>query len=497
MAWYDTTPLGRVLNRFSQDIALVDLQMPRIYEFTMQHFTIVALGTFGASVLAWPVLLLLLLVAFPLFKLQSRYNAVALNLQRLMLMATSPVMSQVSSFLIARDTIRAFRREKYFVSDFIRSMDDFYKSYYWIHSLDRLCMSIFSVFFVPCLMLSLGAAVLSLVSFEMLTPELGGMALALSIGLAQRLVLYLWCWSTFEKFFGAAQRIAEYAALKWEGSQKDHDDWKKAYDQPSLTDQGSQLALVMKDVSLRYQPGLPLVSNGLNLTVRAGERIGICGRTGSGKSTLFLACFRLVEMDAGDIEIWGRSVTSLTLPELRSNLAIVPQDPLMFSGTLRFNLDFQGHHSDEEIWAALRLARLDRLVMDMPLKLDEPVEEKGSNFSAGTVQLICIARILMAHQRIVFLDECTANVDMNTDSEVQKAVRSACQDCAVICIAHRLQTIMDYDQLAVLDKGKVVEFGPPKELLRSDGAFSALVSSSGDKSREVHEDESEKTFFSL
>lgn len=494
MAWYDTTPLGRVLNRFSQDMALVDLQMPRIYEFTMQHFTIVVLGTFGASMLAWPVLLLLLLVAFPLFILQSRYNAVALNLQRLMLMATSPVMSQVSSFLIARDTIRAFRRENFFVSDFIRSMDDFYKSYYWIHSLDRLCMSIFSVFFVPFLMLSLGAAVLSLVALEMLTPELGGMALALSIGLAQRLVLYLWCWSTFEKFFGAAQRIAEYAALKWEGSQKDHDDWKKAYDQPSLTDQG-QLALVMKDVSLRYQPGLPLVLNSLTLTVRAGERMGICGRTGSGKSTLFLACFRLVEMDAGEIEIWGRSVTSLTLPELRSNLAIVPQDPLMFSGTLRFNLDFQGHHSDEEIWAALRLARLDGLVMDMPLKLDEPVEEKGSNFSAGTVQLICIARILMAHQRIVFLDECTANVDMNTDSEVQKAVRSACQDCAVICIAHRLQTIMDYDQLAVLDKGKVVEFGPPQDLLRSDGAFSALASSSGDKSR-VHE-ENEKTFFSL
>eukprot|EP00438_Fugacium_kawagutii_P005023 Skav210052 [mRNA] locus=scaffold1016:204925:207016:+ [translate_table: standard] len=177
------------------------------------------------------------------------------------------VMSQVSSFLIARDTIRAFRRERHFVADFIHSMDDFYRSYYWIHGLDRsleapqlgegLTMSIFTVFFVPALMLCLGGAVLCLIHLDLLTPELGGMALALSIGLAQnlgaergrsaktlshatalvggcakRITLYLWCWSTFEKFFGAAQRVAEYAALKWEGSQKDHDAWRKPLDQP-------------------------------------------------------------------------------------------------------------------------------------------------------------------------------------------------------------------------------------------------------------------------
>jgi len=138
-----------------------------------------------------------------------------------MLMATSPVMSQVSSFLIARDTIRAFRRERHFVADFIGAMDKYYGSYYWIHSLDRLAMSIFTVFFVPLLTLCLGGSVVLLIYLDMLTPELGGMALALSIGLAQRIPLYLWCWSNFEKFFGAAQRVSEYAALKWEGSKRE------------------------------------------------------------------------------------------------------------------------------------------------------------------------------------------------------------------------------------------------------------------------------------
>lgn len=312
--------------------------------------------------------------------------------------------------------------------------------------------------------------------------------MALTVGLAQRIPLYLWCWSTFEKFFGGAQRVAEYASLAWEGDKQDHDYWKQGLpvkSQGRAGGAGSPVALELREVFLRYQPGLPLTLQGLSLAVRPGERVGICGRTGSGKSTLFLACFRMVEAEGGEIHVWGQSAKSLPLPELRASMAIVPQDPLMFSGSLRSNLDLHGQHSDAELLAALRLAHLEEQVHGMPQKLDEPVQEKGSNFSAGTVQLICIARLLLAKQRIVFLDECTASVDLKTDAQVQSAIRSACGDCAILCIAHRLDTIIDYDRLAVLDSGRVIETGSPSELLQQQGAFTGLVASMGDAGAEI------------
>ncbi|CAE7032848.1 ABCC2 [Symbiodinium sp. KB8] len=171
--WYDTTPLGRVLNRFSQDISLMDLQMPRLFEFAMQHFAVVFVGIIGASVLAWPALLVLLLIGWPLRRLQDRYGSVALNLQRLMLMATSPVMSQVSGFLLAMDTIRAFRRERHFVKRFFETMDGYYKTYYWIHAVDRLAMGLQIAVCVPFITLCLGASVMLLVYAGSLSPEPG------------------------------------------------------------------------------------------------------------------------------------------------------------------------------------------------------------------------------------------------------------------------------------------------------------------------------------
>ncbi|CAE7247979.1 Abcc1 [Symbiodinium sp. CCMP2592] len=488
LKWYDTTPLGRVLNRFSQDISLMDLQMPRLFEFAMQHFTVVFVGIIGASVLAWPALLVLLLIGWPIRRLQDRYGSVALNLQRLMLMATSPVMSQVSGFLLAMDTIRAFRRERHFVKRFFETMDGYYKTYYWIHAVDRLAMGLQIAVCVPFITLCLGASVVLLVYAGSLTPELGGLGLALTVGLAQRIPLYLWCWSTFEKFFGGAQRVAEYAGLPWEGDKQDHDYWKEGLHVKSaekVVPGSNAVALELREVFLRYQPGLPLTLQGMSLAVRPGERLGICGRTGSGKSTLFLACFRMVEAEEGEIRVWGQSAKSLPLPELRASMAIVPQGPLMFSGSLRSNLDLHGQYSDAELLAALRLAHLEEQVQGMPGKLDEPVQEKGSNFSAGTVQLICIARLLLAKQRIVFLDECTASVDLKTDAQVQSAIRSACGDCAILCIAHRLDTIIDYDRLAVLDSGRVIETGSPSELLRQEGSFTSLVASMGDAGAEI------------
>jgi len=482
MTWYDTTPLGRVLNRFSQDVALTDLQMPRLFEFTMQHASVVIVGLFGAGTMAWPTLIVIVPIGFPLWRLHQSYGAVSVHLQRIMLSATSPVMSQASSFLIALDTIRAFGREKLFAARFRTAMADYGRTYYWIHATDRLAMTVLTVFCVPLLTLLLGMAVILLARTGMLSPDLGGLALSMSNALAQRIPLFLWCASTLEKFFGGAQRMAEYADLPWEGGKADHAAWISgcAKTDDTSPDILATPALKLDNVHLRYQPDLPLVLCGLSLEVQPGERLGVCGRTGSGKSTLFLACFRMVEVDRGAISVFGRDASSLPLPVLRSQLAIVPQDPLMFSGTVQSNLDFHGRHTEEEVWQALKLASLEAQIRSLPSGLQEPVQEKGSNFSGGTVQLLCIARILLARQRIVFLDECTASVDLQTDATVQAAVQYAFKGCAVICIAHRLRTIIDYDRIACLDKGCVTEVGSPYDLLQNDGLFSRLVASAGE-----------------
>jgi len=304
------------------------------------------------------------------------------------------------------------------------------------------------------------------------------LALALCCGLSLRIPVWMWNMSITEKLLGGVQRVREYAELPWEGGSSDHAAWTAACAAPAAAADRNWPAegtLELQDVHVRYQPGLPPVLRGLNLKVQAGERVGVCGRTGSGKSTLFLACFRMVEPERGRLLVDGRNAQQVPLPALRARLAIVPQDPLMFSGTLRSNLDVQGCHDDTAIWEVLRLAHLEEQVRHLRQGLDEPVQEMGSNFSAGTVQLLSIARILLKGNAVglVFLDECTASVDYETDAIVQAAVRQAFSGRSVICIAHRIQTILDYDKIAFLQAGKLAEYGPPQELLRKRGGFFA------------------------
>jgi len=484
MVWYDTTPLGRILNRCSQDVALLDLQLPRVLEFTAQHVGTVFVGVFGGTVLVWPSLVLTIPLFLFLYVVLTRYGAVSLDLQRLMLAKTSPVMSQVSSFLTAMDTIRAFGKADVFREEFFQTTRNFNCVYYWIHVLDRVSAFFLVAVVAPLVSLILGGMTLMLRDSGWVSADYGGLAVALSSSLATRIPVALWCTVTLEKFFGGAQRVAEYAELVWEGSKVDWQAWEAARtaaqdDEAPWPTPGS---LEFRDVELRYQPHLPTVLNGLTLSVAPGTRLGVCGRTGSGKSTLFLASFRMMETTRGAILVDGVDIRTLPLLTIRSRLAIVPQDPLMFSGTVRSNLDFHGTHTDQQLWEALRLAHLKDQVHSLQRGLDEPVHEKGSNFSAGTVQLLCIARVFLGQRRTIFLDECTASVDYQTDAAVQAACREAFDGCTVICIAHRIHTIIDYDLIACLSMGVLAQHASPHELLQEDGIFSRLVQSTGEVS---------------
>lgn len=238
-------------------------------------------------------------------------------------------------------------------------------------------------------------------------------------------------------------------------------------------------AISFSDVNLRYRPGLPRVLRGLTFSVNAKEKIGIVGRTGAGKSSLMVALMRLTELDAGTITIDGVDISSIGLADLRSRIAIIPQDPVLFSGTVRLNLDPFDEFTDDQIWTAIKRAHLNRAVS----ALDTHVDEKGSNFSVGERQLICIARALLKSSKVILMDEATASIDSETDRKIQESIREEFADCTCLTIAHRINTIMDADRILVMDKGKVAEFDTPAALQKDPKSiFKSLVDHSRQQS---------------
>ena len=227
---------------------------------------------------------------------------------------------------------------------------------------------------------------------------------------------------------------------------------------------------------MRYREGLDLVLKSICCEVVGGEKIGIVGRTGAGKSSLTMALFRLVEAAEGQIVIDGLDAAKMGLHELRTKITIIPQDPVLFSGTLRMNLDPFNIYSDDEVWSALKLSHLHDFVSTLDLGLLHYISEGGDNLSVGQRQLVCLARALLKKTTILVLDEATAAVDLETDDLIQATIRKEFKDSTVLTIAHRLNTIMDYDRVMVLDKGSIAEFDTVKGLMKKEGGiFSSMA----------------------
>ncbi|KAM7334107.1 hypothetical protein ACRRTK_007427 [Alexandromys fortis] len=238
-------------------------------------------------------------------------------------------------------------------------------------------------------------------------------------------------------------------------------------------------AVEFRNYSVRYRPGLELVLKNLTLRVQGGEKVGIVGRTGAGKSSMTLCLFRILEAAEGEICIDGLNVAHIGLHDLRSQLTIIPQDPILFSGTLRMNLDPFGRYSEEDIWRALELSHLHAFVSSQPAGLDFQCSEGGDNLSVGQRQLVCLARALLRKSRVLVLDEATAAIDLETDDLIQGTIRTQFEDCTVLTIAHRLNTIMDYNRVLVLDKGVVAEFDSPTNLIAAGGIFYGMAKDAG------------------
>ncbi|NWU14120.1 MRP3 protein, partial [Cephalopterus ornatus] len=468
-SFYDTTPTGRIINRFSKDIYVIDEVIPP----TILMF----LGTFFTSVSTMIVIIastpLFAVVIVPLailyFFVQRFYVATSRQLKRLESVSRSPIYSHFSETVSGASVIRAYRRVKAFVDISDLKVDENQKSYY-PGIVSNRWLGIRVEFVGNCIVLF--AALFAVIGRNSLNAGLVGLSVSYALQVTLSLNWMVRMTSELETNIVAVERIKEYSETETEAP------WVIEGKSPP-EDWPSKGELEFVNYSVRYRKGLDLVLKGINLQVHGGEKIGIVGRTGAGKSSMTLCLFRILEAVKGEIKIDGMKISEIGLHDLRSRLTIIPQDPVLFSGTLRMNLDPFNKYSDEEIWKALELSHLKRFVSSQPSMLDYECSEGGENLSVGQRQLVCLARALLRKTRILILDEATAAIDLETDDLIQMTIRTQFEDCTVLTIAHRLNTIMDYTRVLVLDNGTIAEFDTPANLIAAKGIFYSMAKDAG------------------
>ncbi|KAK7092224.1 multidrug resistance-associated protein 1-like [Littorina saxatilis] len=469
MSFFDTTPLGRVVNRVSRDIEVVDSLLPLLFRDCMST-TALVIATLLVILIQTPAFAAVLVPLMVIYcVIQRFYIPTSRQVKRIEAVTRSPIFSHFSESLSGVATIKAYRSLPRFVAESKRRVDHNQKFYYataasirWLQIwLDGLANVI--VF---------AAAV-----FELLSSSVSGGSLGLSVSYALQvsgaLTYMVRQISDFETNIVSVERLNEYSSIETEA------EWIKQHRRP-LPNWPVKGELIMENYQTRYRPGLDLVLKGLTCKIKPGEKIGIVGRTGAGKSSLTLALFRILEAAGGAIIIDGINIADIGLHDLRSRLTILPQDPVLFSGSLRFNLDPFDQYSDEDIWQALERSHLKTFTSNLHDRLDYECGEEGQNLSVGQRQLVCLARTLLRRTKILILDEATAAVDMETDTLIQNTIRLAFHNCTIVTIAHRLNTIMDYDRVMVMDDGRIKEFDSPDHLLSNDeSVFYSMAKDAG------------------
>ncbi|CAL8093847.1 unnamed protein product [Calicophoron daubneyi] len=453
-SFFDTTPAGRILNRFSRDIDSVDLRFAIYLRMvSISSANVTASVVLICTSLPW-FLLPLIPLTLILIGIQRVYIRTARQLKRIDSVKRSPIFCHFQETLSGLISIRAYDRISQFIAKADYLVDEGQISCYAILACHRW-MSVgievvghlsTVVACVIALITSIGAAY-------------AGLIVTYSTRVSISIMSLLRNSTNLETCFVDVERIKEYieippeAPLHIRGVNLDQTNWP------------SKREIVFENYSTRYREGLQLTLKSLNLIVKPGEKIGVVGRTGAGKSTLTLALFRLIEAAGGRILIDGVDIGKIGLHDLRSKITIIPQDPVIFSGTLRFNLDPANERSDGELWAALEGAHMKEFIEAQPEKLNFICAEGGWNLSAGQRQLICLARALLRKTKILILDEATAAVDVKTDGLIQDTIRTTFSDHTILTIAHRLSTVVDYDRILVLQDGWIAECDTPNNLL--------------------------------
>ncbi|XP_042073259.1 ATP-binding cassette sub-family C member 12 isoform X2 [Haplochromis burtoni] len=478
MSFFDTTPTGRLLNtgdcqwcHFSKDQDEVETVLPLVMDSFLQCSLLVASTVVVISVI-FPAMLVVGVImaaflAFTVFVFQRSIR----HMKNLENISRSPWFSLTPSTLHGLSTIHAYSRRDSLIEQF-NILTDINSKYLFMFNAGTRA-------FAFCLELMAATTTLFVALFvvlssnDLISPSLKGLAISYSLQLTGMLQYVARLSIEVEARFDSAKRLQEYVTDCKSEVPRHVKETQIPQDWPSSG------GITFVDYKMRYRENSPIVLNGIDFHIQPGEKLGIVGRTGSGKSSLGVALFRLVEPAAGTILIDGVDIMSIGLQDLRSKLSVIPQDPVLFVGTVRYNLDPFNKYTDEEIWAALEKSYMKDSISKLEGKLEAHVMENGENFSVGQRQLICMARALLRNSKIILLDEATASIDAETDALIQNTIQEALRNSTMLTIAHRLSTVMYADRILVMDNGQVAELDDPNTLKQKPfSMFSLLLTAS-------------------
>ncbi|XP_037092830.1 multidrug resistance-associated protein 5-like [Pollicipes pollicipes] len=461
MSFFDANPGGRILNRFSRDLDELDNKIPMLFEFLLQGGAMI-LSQFLIPTASFPEYIVLVIVVLALYFFLGRGLISGIretkHVENLM---RSPVVHHITSTVAGLPVIRTFGREEVFTQRFEELLDR--------HTSSNLQFRLSSVWF--CLRLDeLGTVMITAVALFVVfardaSPAMVGLCLSVVYGSVTFVSFWIRMTAELSARLTSVERCDEYIRSL---------DYEAPLHVPERAPPASwpqRGGVELRGVCLRYRPELPRVLHDISLQVQPGEKVGVVGRTGAGKSTLISTLLRMVEVETGTILIDGLDIRPMGLHDLRSRIDVIPQDPVLFSGTIRHNLDPFDEYPDEKLWTILEKANLKKKVSRADQQLQMKVTSVGDNFSVGEKQLICLARALLRQNRILLLDEATASVDVETDHLIQRTIQDNFSACTVITIAHRLNTVVGYDRIVVMDAGKVVELDTPLALMENESSL--------------------------
>ncbi|XP_053311136.1 ATP-binding cassette sub-family C member 5-like isoform X2 [Spea bombifrons] len=456
---FDTTPLGRILNRFTKDMDEVDTHLPSQLEQLFQNLILVLFCLAVISVV-FPWFLLSVIPLSALFYVINKVSRVLIReLKRLNNISHSPLISHITSTLHGLTTVQAYSKTNDALLTFQKLLDSSHVPHFLLSCATRWLAVRLDL--ISIAVITLTALCIVLMQGH-IPPAYAGLAISYAMQLTGLFQFTARLMTETEARFTSVERISYYTEnLESEGPHhieetSPPDDWPQ------------NGAITFQNVEMRYRKELPLVLKKITFSIKPREKIGLVGRTGSGKTSLGVALFRLFELDGGCITVDDVRISKIGLQDLRKKLSIIPQEPVLFVGSMRSNLDPMNQYTDEEIWRALESTHMKQRVMQMEKALYAGVTENGSNFSVGERQLLCMARALLRNSKILLLDEATAAIDNETDALIQKTIKDAFSECTVLIIAHRLNTVFHCDRIMVMDNGKIVEYDKPSVLLSNE-----------------------------
>ncbi|KAI8065671.1 P-loop containing nucleoside triphosphate hydrolase protein [Gongronella butleri] len=494
MRFFDTTPVGRILNRFGKDVTVIDLRMARAAAFFLECCMGLIQSTIVITFITPQFAIVAFIVSGVYFLVGTYYLRTSRSLKRLNSVSRSPIYSQFSETISGVTTIRAYGQQMNFMYTLYDKIDSYISPFYllWMANRWLYCRMEFTGAFV-----TLSAGVFILLSLDYIDAGLAGLSLFYAYSFLDSVYWFIRMYTDVEMNLNSVERVQEYLELTQEApavieGRRPPAAWP------------TEGAIQVKELEVRYAPDLDPVLKKISFDIKPHAKIGVIGRTGSGKSTMALAFFRMLETTHGSISIDGINIEHIGLSDLRGNLTVIPQDAVLFSGTLRSNLDPFGEHGDAELFDVLQRVHLiaatptgantpsgessntptlnpEAQQQNVFENLDYAISEDGHNLSQGQRQLVCMARALLRRNKIVIMDEATSSVDFETDRKIQNTIATEFAHCTILCIAHRLRTIADYDRVLVLDKGTVIEFDNPYTLMcNPDSAFYQMCRKSGE-----------------